>query len=190
MDDPDRFISFRDFAQIQAIRAIQLFDDSIGLRKIREAIDHFEQSHALDYPLARHHKLLMHGRDLWIGVAGVNWDPHDPDDSGFEQATGRRGKGQYMIRHIAEQYQRDMAYHENGLASSYSLFRRKRQKITMDPTVHFGQPMLACGYSLETLLNAFKSEGSVKAAAEAYGVSANDVTLALECHNHLGLLSS
>lgn len=187
-DDPERFITFRDFAQLQAIRAIQLHDRSIGLRKIRESIDWFERRYSVEFPLARHHRLIQHGKDLWICVAGVNWTPGA--EPVFEQATGWGGKGQTMIRNIAEQYQKDMHYHEGGLASSFTLHREGELTVTMDPDMHFGQPMLSCGYSLQTMLDAFHSEGSVEAAARAYGVTEQDVLLALNCQDHIGFLAA
>lgn len=56
----------------------------------------------------------------------------------------------------------------------------------MDPKVRFGEPVIAtCGYSALTLWNAVKAEGSIKAAAEIYGVETKEVELACSYFDYL-----
>ena len=186
VEDPERLITFLDFTQLQAIRSIRNYDESISLQKIRAAIDHVESKYDLDYPLAREHKIILHGDDLWINVKGM-LSEDDPDL--FTQVTGRRGRDQQMIREIAQLYQRDMHYLESGLPGKFDLYRSREgdRTITMDPKVRFGQPVLDSGYSLDAILDAYRSEGGMEQASQALGISEGDIELAISCDDSLGL---
>ena len=186
-DEANRWLTFLDFAQLQAIRAVQLFDPEIPLQRIRAAIEWFEKTYHIDRPLARKHKIIPHGRDLWIAVDGVNWD----DEPQFELATGRRGKGQLMLDPIAELYQRDMQYIDGGgYATLFRLYHDGDRAVVMDPNKHLGSPMLPSGYSLDTLLEAVRIEGGIERAARVYGVPEDEIQLAIDCNDQLGLVAA
>lgn len=183
--DAEKTVTFLDFAQALAIRAVRLQEGRrISLQKIRNAIAWFEKKHSIEYPLARPHRIIVHGEELWIDLEGF---PTDDSKGLFTLTTGHCGKDQTMIREVAELYLKDMDFHEGGLASNYTLYRNNGSAIAMTPSVNFGQPMLACGYSLDAVLDAYWNEGSTEAASRAYGIDRSDIELALACNDYLGL---
>ena len=58
----------------------------------------------------------------------------------------------------------------------------------MEPGVRFGEPYVeSCGYTAQTLFNAYKSEASIERAVEDCGVTAEEITLAIEYFDYLEL---
>ena len=56
----------------------------------------------------------------------------------------------------------------------------------MDPEVRFGEPCVeSCGYTTQTLYDAYKSEGSIIRASEICGVTEEEITLAVEYIDYL-----
>src|SRR5438445_597141 len=50
--------------------------------------------------------------------------------------------------------------------------------VKMNPRRHFGDPLLPSGYTAQAIWEAVKAEGSLEAAAKAYGVDRTEVELA------------
>ena len=183
--DAEKTVTFLDFAQAMAIRAIRVQEHSrIPLQKIRDAIAWLGDKHGVEYPLARRHKIIVFGDELWIDLEDF---PTKESEGQFALTTGHRGKDQTMIREVSELFLKDMDFHEGGLASSYKLYHSNGSVIAMTPSVNFGQPMMACGYSLDAVLDAYRNEGSTEAASQAYGIDPSDIELALACNDYLGL---
>ena len=82
------------------------------------------------------------------------------------------------MREIAEVYMSDISYDSHGLAMEYVALQRGGLRVVMNPKKRFGEPLVPSGYTAETLWEAAKSEGSVEAAAKAYGVDRTEVELA------------
>jgi uncharacterized protein (DUF433 family) len=56
----------------------------------------------------------------------------------------------------------------------------------MNPKHRFGEPLLeGCGYTPEVLFEAAKTEGSIEAAAKAYGVSKEQVEVCVDYFDYL-----
>ena len=171
----EKVVTFLDFVQALAIRAIRQ-QHRISLEKIRSAIVHAEQKFEMKWPLARRHTTYLLGRDIQI-VPQIGGNP--------VQVTGR-GKGQISLRPIVEVHLRDLGWDPEGVANSYRAFWWDGREVRMNPAQHFGEPVLpSCDYSARVLREAAESEGSIEAAAEAYGVDPVDVEVACRYFDHL-----
>ena len=172
-----RVVTFLDFVQALAIRAIRQ-QHHISLDKIRTAIDRAEKEFGVKWPLARKHMTYLLGRDIQI-VPEAGGNP--------VQVTGR-GSGQISLRPIVELHLRDLGWDAAGLATSYRAFSWDGREVLMDPSLHFGEPVIpTCDYSARSLWEAAETEGGIVAAAHAYGVETEDVEIACRYFDHLQL---
>lgn len=177
LDGERRMVTFLDFVQALAIRAIRQ-QHHISLDKIRTAIERAEREFGLKWPLSRKHTTYLLGRDIQI-VPEAGGNP--------VQVTGR-GSGQLSLRPIVELHLRDLGWDAEGLAKSYRPFRWEDREVLMDPTRNFGEPLIpSCDYSARALWEAAETEGSIEAAANAYGVAPQDVEIACRYFDHLQL---
>lgn len=166
LDAPDKTISFLDFVQIHALRAIRE-QETVSLQKIRQAID-FATSKGVTYPFARKHTTYFFNDEILIDVEGF----------GLIQASGR-ARGQFAMKPIVEMYLQDLSFNAEGLAHQYVAYEHRDGRIVMQPEYRLGEPVVeSCGYTAWTLWKACLSEGSVQAAAEAYGVKEAEVRVA------------
>jgi hypothetical protein len=176
-DRDQRVVTFLDFVQTLAIRAIRQ-QHHISLDKIRTAIDTAENTFGVQWPLARKHTTYLLGRDIQI-VPEAGGNP--------VQVTGK-GSGQQSLRPIVELHLRDLGWDAEGLAKSYRAFAWNDREVLMDPTRHFGEPLIpTCDYSARALFEAAETEGGIEAAANAYGVDSKDVEIACRYFDHLQL---
>jgi uncharacterized protein (DUF433 family) len=166
----DRIVTFLDFVQLLAIRAIRI-EKKVSLQKIREALDEARDRYAMPYPFACPHTTYLFGSEIIVIPPGKRDE--------LVQITGR--KGQHAIREVAELYMEDLVFQgDQGLASRFRIFRKGDLEIVMDPKIRFGQPFLpSCGYSAGVLIHAFETEGTVQAAARCYDVEPAQIKLAL-----------
>lgn len=170
-----RVVTFLDFVQALAIRSIRQ-QHHISLDKIRTAIDRAENLYGVKWPLARKHTTYLLGRDIQI-VTEAGGNP--------VQVTGT-GSGQVAMRPIVELHLRDLGWDGEGLAASYRAFSWDGREVRMDPTRNFGEPVIpSCDYSARALWEAAETEGSIEAAAHAYGVATEDVEIACRYYDHL-----
>jgi uncharacterized protein (DUF433 family) len=177
LDGEERVVTFLDFVQTLAIRSIRQ-QHHISLDKIRTAIDQAENVYGVRWPLARKHTTYLLGRDIQI-VPEAGGSPI--------QVTGK-GSGQLSLRSIVELHLRDLGWDAEGLARSYRAFTWNNREVLMDPARHFGEPLIpSCDYSARALVEAAETEGSIEAAAEAYGVAPEDVEIACRYFDHLQL---
>jgi uncharacterized protein (DUF433 family) len=175
VDSDERIITFLDFVQTLAIRAIRQHH-RISLEKIRSAIEVAEKEFGLRCPLARRHTTYLLGRDIQI-VPQLGGDP--------VQVTGA-ARGQISLRPIVEIHLRDLGWDAQGLANSYRAFQWGTRDVSIDPTRRFGEPLVpSCNYAARVLWEAAESEGSIEAAAEAYGVEPSEVEVACRYFDHL-----
>jgi uncharacterized protein (DUF433 family) len=117
---------------------------------------------------------------LWLGELGLRL----PNGELIE-ASGRHRRNM-LLKPVVMLYKEDLGYDENDLANLYRAFQWEDLAVTMNPQVRFGEPLIAsCGYSAQTLFEAATAEGSMEAAAAAYGVQKKEVEAAVRYFDHL-----
>jgi uncharacterized protein (DUF433 family) len=172
----DKIVTFLDFVQALAIRAIRI-RHRIPLQTIRQAHDDAVKYYNVPYPFARPHQvfLLPETKTLIIKL----------NDDDLRALSGRT-RGNKMIVQIVEPFLRDVSFDESQLAAKYIAWSNQDGVITMNPQYRFGEPIIDdCGYTAQALWQAYETEGGVEAAAKAYGVEDKHVLLACEYYDHL-----
>lgn len=159
------FISFIDFIQTLAIRAIRI-EKKIPLQRIRDAVKRAEENYGFSYPFARKHTTYLSGKDLFIQL-------HDMED--LVQVSGKN-PDQVTSKKIIEFYLEEVSFDpETGLAKLY----RPYENIKMDPSIGFGQPIVeTCNIPAVVLWESVRTEGSFEKVAELYGIDVEDVKTA------------
>lgn len=170
--DKAQFLTFLDFMQALAVRNLRV-KHNVHLDKIREAIAYAEKEFKMSHPFARPHATYLDGRAIAIVP------PEQAVDTHAVHATGRL-KGQHVMKKIVEPYLQDVSFNPNtGLAEEFTPYRFGDRKIRMNPEIHFGQPFVdGVGITAERLAAAVDEEGSIDAAADAFGVEKQDVEAA------------
>jgi hypothetical protein len=188
-DAEDRTVTFLDFVQTLAIRAIRTqYKNVVSLQKIRAAADAAQDKYGVDFPFARPHStyIITEGRHAGEIVIRIG-----DDDEQLIQITGKN-KDQHLIGPIAELYLEDVTFGEDDYAAEYRPWSSNRAgSILMNPHLRFGEPLVEqCGYSASALWEATIAEGGVDAAASAYGVDPEHVKLACSYFDHLLTVSA
>jgi uncharacterized protein (DUF433 family) len=166
----DREVSFLDFMQALAVRAVRIQYPSVPLSAIREAIDNARKMFGVAFPLAvKDHKIHVFSSRMLINIGDI---PH-PDLVELNQPH----RGQRAFHQVVEGFVDNVEFDpENNLAIKF----RPVAKIIMDPKIRMGEPIVeGCGYTARALAEAVRIEGSINAAASAYGVSESDVKIAM-----------
>ncbi len=170
----ERKVSFLDFVQTLAIRNLR-FKYGVPLQAIRRAIEKIENEYDIEYPFARKHTTYLLGKEILIEVENI----------GLVQMTGRH-HDQIMMQPIVEMYLKDLHFGGDGLAHAYTAYKWQNFEITMNPKRRFGEPVLeSCGYTAQTIHEAVLAEGSIEAAAVAYGVNVDEVEAAERYFDYL-----
>lgn len=170
------FATFLDFVQAMAIRSIRTSEKArISLQKIRASVNYAETRGVL-YPFAREHTTFWDGHEIHIRIGGTD----------YVQATGRNVH-QASMSPIVEAYMLDLKFDpETGLANRFRAHTYNGCEIYMDPEVRFGEPVVtSCGYTARALWEAVGTEGTIAAAARAYGVKENEVECAIHYQDYL-----
>ena len=177
----ERFVTFTDFIQALAVRAIRI-NWRLPLQKIRDAVKRAEDEYHIEYPLARRRVIYHFDGEIYIRP-----DRH----SSLVQVSGK-GQHQQAFKHLVEPYLHDISFDPNsGLAFRYEAFRYDEERIQMDPSYHLGEPFFSTtGYSPRVLWEAVQSEGSIIGAARVYGVEEKQVEVAFRYLDHLELKSA
>ncbi len=171
-DSDDRTVTFIDFIQALAVRALRQHDKKIPLRQIKQAVNRLYDEYGVEYPLAMRHRLYLFGKEVLIELDG---HPDKP----IEQLTGKMRR-QTIMREVAEPFLEDITFNQEGYAEMYVPFTHQERKIIMDPRTRLGQPYLSeSGYTFQTLLDAYQSEGSVLSAAKSFGVDKAEIMFAI-----------
>lgn len=174
--DESRIITFLDFVQVLAVRNVRVHYPEISLQKIRDAITRASDQFDVSYPFARKHTTFIFDKEIWIRPTGQT----------IMQISGSQ-HGQKGMVPLLERFLKDISFDANtGLAEKYKAFERGKHKITMNPRMRFGEPLLDdCGYTPLTLFEAAKAEGSPEAAAKVYGVTPEQVELCVDYCDYL-----
>lgn len=191
----DKSVSFLDLIQALAIREARN-DYDVPLEKIREAYDRAREQYGIKYPFAMRHRAFLFGEGKPNQSPGriskkkrrmeIVLNLGDNEGTKYVQMTGRE-HGNILIAEIAQVYMLDLTFNpQTGLAHEYRPMTFRERSILMNPTIRFGEPIVeSCGITAMTLYESYKSEGSVEAAAKAYGVEREDVELAIKYNDYL-----
>lgn len=177
----EKVVTFLDFVQSLAVREIRS-RHNVSLEKIREAVE-LAKLRGIQYPFAVQHTAYLFSDGMAEGHGNIVLKIGDM----LIQASGQE-KRSTIIKDVAQLYLQDLAFSpETGLAEAYTAWTDSAgRKIVMNPKVRFGEPIvLSCGYTAQTLWEAYKIEGGVEAAASAYDVQNEEIELALRYHDHL-----
>jgi uncharacterized protein (DUF433 family) len=175
----EKVITFIDFVQTMAIRAIRQVH-KVPLQKIRQAVQIAEQEYGLSHPFARKHTTFLAGAEISIKI-GID----EQGQAEYVEASGPHRRNRLLTK-VVEIYLLDLTFDDQSLASQYCAFRYGDAVVDMKPTIRFGEPLVtSCGYSAQTLWEASKSEGSIEAAAKAYGVRAEEIEVACRYYDYL-----
>lgn len=171
----EKLVTFLDFVQALAIRAIRMQYPKISLQKIRKAVDLATERIGVQHPLARVHKTFVYDeREIVLEV-----------DNQLIQLSGKFS-GNLLIGPIAELYLERLEFGEDGFASDFRAWGFDERCIRMNPHKRLGEPIVvSCGYTAHALWEASIVEGGIAAAAKAYGVAPDDVKLACDYYDHL-----
>jgi uncharacterized protein (DUF433 family) len=180
--ESEKVVTFLDFVQTLAIREVRN-RHGIPLQRIRQGVDEARQRYGIEYPLACRHTIYLFsdGRGKGHGQIVIKQaDDSDRVEDRFVQLTGK-DRGNLLMRPVVEIFLDDLQFDpKTGLASRYSpLTSPSGASIVLDPRRRFGEPIVdPGGYTAETLWDATNVEGGIEAAAEAYGITVDEVRLA------------
>ncbi len=180
--DSERMITFRDFVQALAIRAVRR-EFKLPLPDIRKAVEYARERYGVAYPFAIRHRTYLFGRKLLIDLPGRLALESPPE---LVQISAK-GRDQLYLREVAEPFLIDLTFDgDDGYASRYVAWQHGEGRIVMDPGRLFGQPVVqSCGHTAQSLLDAYRTEGTVERAAKAFGVKDEEVLLAVDYDDYL-----
>lgn len=173
-DSGQKLVTFLDFVQMLAIRAIRI-QRNIPLQKIRTALQRASETYQIDHPFAREHRTFFLDGEIYIQL---------PGEADLMQLTGRYADHRRMKK-IVEPHLEDLTF-EHGVAAAYRACRDGDLEIVMNPFRRLGEPVVqSCGYTAQTLWEACQTEGGIEPAARAYGVTPEEVRLAYNYYDSL-----
>jgi len=177
----EKIVTFLDFVQTLAVREVR-HRYGLPLQRIRQGIEEARRRYGLEYPLAHKHRMFLFGNDQAKGHGDIVIRL-EGDDEGIEdqyvQLTGR-ARGNLVMKPVVEMFLRDLNFNpETSLATQYRPMTNHDASVLLDPHRRFGEPVIEPGgYTAGALWDATNAEGSIEGAAEAYGVSIEEVELA------------
>jgi uncharacterized protein (DUF433 family) len=170
----EKFVPFLDFVQIMAIREIRQAH-AVSLKKIRQLLEIAEAEQGIKHPFALKGITFLWGSELGLKL---------PDGT-LVEASGKHRRNT-LLKEVVILYKEDLGYDSTGLANLYHAFHWNGCIVDMNPHIRFGEPIVtSCGYSAQTLYEAALAEGSIEAAAKAYGVKKREVDAACRYFDHL-----
>lgn len=182
--DEQKVVTFLDFIQSLAIRQLRRQRPQPSLQKIREAYEEAATRYKVEHPFGYTHECFYDGKAIWIKLPWLTADD-EADDTLFTKVTGKQ-KGQSAFREIAQIYRNRITFAEdNKVATAFTLYQDELGTIVMDPQKRFGEPLLASGYSLQTILDAYAVETDVGAVSRMYEITEEEVILAVRCDDYL-----
>ena len=173
-ENADELISFVDLIQLFAVRAVRRQPTPVSMPKIRDVVSYAEQL-GVSFPFAREIRVFLFGKDIVLKL---------PNED-MIGASGRI-KNNYLMEPVLLPYLRDITFGADGLANEY----RPLPGILMTPKKEWGAPMVeGSGYTVQTIVSAAQSEGSIEAAADMCGVTVEQVQQALRYEDYLGTIA-
>jgi hypothetical protein len=177
----EKLVSFLDFVQTLAIRAIRL-QRKVPLQKIREALASAQKHWNMQYPFAMRHTTYLVGKEIVIVPPRSSLE----ETKEYVRVTGKH-KDNYLLKPVVELYLQNLDVdQESGFASGYTAFAcRNGVSVKMDPCQRFGEPLLPSGYAAPTIWEAVDMEGGIEETARAYGIPREEVEAALWFFDYL-----
>jgi uncharacterized protein (DUF433 family) len=174
-----RSVSFLDFMQALSIRAVRIQFPEVPLPEIRRATELAQKEYGIPFPLAvQDRRIAVIGRRLAINIG----EKESPDMI----EISREHRGQRAFSQVVELFVENTEFNEAGIAKRFISHVSPHGKIVMDPKVRMGEPLVEnCGYTPMALAEAVKIEGSIKEVVRTYGVTTENVKLAIEYIDHL-----
>jgi len=171
----DKIVTFRDFVQVMAVRAIRTMYPKISLQKIRKAVDLCKEQLGIEHPFAVDHRtFVFDNREIVLEVRDK-----------LIQISGKHSRN-LLLGPIAELYMTRIEFGEDGFAAKYRAWGGDDCPIVIDPRRRFGEPVVtSCGITAQTLWEASIVEGGLEAAAAAYGIRKEEVAAACDYYDHL-----
>jgi hypothetical protein len=176
-DPSAKIVTFLDFIQTLAVREVRN-RHKIPLQRIRAGIEAAKEKYGIDYPLACRHTIFLFSDQKAEGHGEIIIRLPD-EDGQYVQLTGK-ARGNRMMQPVVELFLDDLQFDpKTKLATEYSPMADGDARVVLNPHCRFGEPVvLPGGYTAEALWHATNTEGGIGAAAEAYGVTVPEVTLA------------
>ena len=167
----EKLITFPELIQAMSVRSIRWAKD-VSLQKIRDGVKRAQDEFGVDYPLATKHKVFIFGSEIVINIG-------DDLSKRYMLLTGKY-KNNLLIQHVAELFMKDIAFDEStGIANRFTALKQSELEVRLDPKIRFGEAMIpSCGYSAQALWDAYRNEGGIEEAAQAYDVRAEEIELA------------
>jgi uncharacterized protein (DUF433 family) len=177
LDPSEKIVTFLDFIQTLAVREVRN-RHKIPLQRIRAGIEAAREEYKIDYPLACRHTIFLFSDQKGEGHGEIVIRLPD-EDGQYVQLTGK-AKGNRMMQSVVEMFLDDLQFDPvTKLATQYSPMAEGDASVVLDPHIRFGEPVIMPrGYTAEALWHATNTEGGIDAAAEAYGVTVQEVILA------------
>lgn len=164
----EKLVSFLDLIQSKSIAEARRLD--VPLQKIREAIDIAGSHYNIEFPLAHRFALVEFGNELHV---------HNHIADRITTVTGKQ-KHQTLMAEIVTKFMRDLEFNAEDIANKYIPFESNGIKITLNPKVQFGQPLVGnTGYRADILNKAYLAEMSYKSVADEFGVDTEEVETAV-----------
>lgn len=186
-DSEERVVTFLDFIQTLAVREVR-YRHKLPLQRIRQGVEEAQKRYDLKYPLACEHRIFLFSDQQRQGhgeiVIRLESDQEGVEE--YVQLTGR-AKHNRLIQPVVEMFLSDLSFDPvTQLATQYRPMQEDGRYVLLDPHRRFGEPLIQPGgYTAEALWHATNTEGSMEAAAEAYGVTVAEVRLANRYYDSL-----
>lgn len=169
IDDECLYLGFRDLTEARVVAA--LIASGVPARKVRKAIEIARERYGFVRPLSTQ-RFRTDGRNIFL-LTG--------EDGGDERLIDLL-RDQYAIKRVIEPSFKGLEFDEGGEPTRWRMTRG----VVLDPAYSFGQPIdEKTRVPTAVLATAAHTEGSVEAAARAYGVPIRSVKHAVEFERSL-----
>jgi len=170
----EKLVSFLDLIQSKAIARARML--GVSLPRVRQAIAFANRELKIDFPLAHRYALVEFEKELHIQNGLSNT---------ITQVTGKN-KRQTLMPDVVRPFIQDLDFNKQDIVERYTPFEHNGIKITFDPWVQFGQPIVGdTGYRADILNKAYLAEGSYRSVVDEFGVDMEDVKTAVLYINSL-----
>lgn len=167
-------VSFLDVVQAIGVHQYRTVS-SIPMQRIRRAVAFAEKQFGITHPFARNDVLFYWGKDVIIKYNGELYE------------GSNRFKGAKMFPFVNSYIQKLVFDEDTGLASKLIIHSEEKCKITMNPKVRFGEPMMPSGYTASSLMGFSLAGDSAEVIAKECGIPVHEVHAAVNFHlDYLG----
>lgn len=167
----DGLVSFVDLIQLLGVAEIRRAR-KLSLNAIRGVVDKAWKEFGVQYPFARHEsKVFLLGQAVVLKLPTGD----------YVEVTGPT-KHNYLMEPVVLPYLQDLTFGPDELPNEY----RPLPGILLSPKREWGAPVMEeSGYTVETLVRTVQTEGSIEAAADACGVTQDEIKKALRYNSFL-----